>query len=97
MRQLLARARRVLPRTITHKSRPRRDGELCRTTQPFATLIPIFHANTHALLGVLTMHIGVEQINRSTYLFHPIVSYLEKDITYYTRYEKCLDQVVLAS
>ena len=32
MRQLVARARRVLPRAITRSSRPRRDGELCHTT-----------------------------------------------------------------
>ena len=34
MRQLVACARRVLPRAITRSSRPRRDGELCRTTLP---------------------------------------------------------------
>ena len=32
MRQLVACARRVLPRAITRSSRPRHDGELCRTT-----------------------------------------------------------------
>ena len=35
MRQLVACARRVLPRAITRSSRPRRDGELCRTTTFF--------------------------------------------------------------
>ena len=32
MRQLVARARRMLPRAITRSLRPRSNGELCRTT-----------------------------------------------------------------
>ena len=53
MCQEVARARHVLPRAITHSSRPRRDGELCRTTGTV-------DLNNNWTVGGRTCHISVK-------------------------------------
>ena len=70
MRQLVARARRVLPRAITRSSRPRRDGELCRTTRTFPFNAFVVDCHIVLVLTVSGQSASTVQYHTQPYRLH---------------------------